>query len=424
MSRKQIKPRLVYADRDGNIFDHPELLMLCRKGNEFVQPGPKDLMPLPKGSDFFLLPGRNALGLEPGSGTIETFEAHPVATFVCPGHTLTGICAFESAAQSPPLPLFAYGALGYANGRFWVCANQVDPDPRQRFEEIPQGRIEQGARDWLTAFPENRLVRHLANCALNSCCPAARNLALGRYEAPLPTAQGCNAACLGCISLQPGDSGFPATQSRIRFRPSAKEVLQIMQTHARHESRPIFSFGQGCEGEPLLEASLIGEACRMYRQEQGIGTININTNGSLPATIPDLAGSGLSSIRVSLNSGQEEHYSSYYRPGSYGFAEVKETIRAAKSHGLFVSLNYLFFPGFNDTEQEYAAFSRLLEETGPDFIQLRNLNLDPELYLQTLNPAQSPFMGFHNFKKRLKKDFPWIRTGYFNPWLGDEGHRE
>ncbi|MCF8104606.1 MAG: radical SAM protein [Desulfohalobiaceae bacterium] len=418
MSKKHIRPRLVFADRDGNIFDHPDLLMLCRKGTEFVQPGPRDLMPLPEGSDIFLLPGRNALGLDPNSGAIEVMDNNPVAAFVCPGHTLTGICAFETPPGVTPLPLFAYGALGFAKGRFWVCANQVDPDPRQKFEEIPQGSIEQGARDWLAAFPENRLVRHLANCALNTCCPAARNLALGRYEAPLPTAQGCNAACLGCISQQPGDSGFPATQSRIGFRPSTLELLQIMRAHAGHESRPIFSFGQGCEGEPLLETSLIAEACRTYRREGGTGTININTNGSLPAAIPDLAGSGLSSIRVSLNSGQEEYYSSYYRPRSYGFTEVKETIREAKSHGLFVSLNYLFFPGLNDTEQEYRAFGGLLEETGPDFIQLRNLNLDPELYLQTLNPVQSPFMGFANFKKRLKKDFPWIRTGYFNPWLG------
>lgn len=415
MSRKQIRPRLLFADQDGNIYDHPELLMLCRKGTELVPPGPKDIIPLPPGSDTFLLPGRKPLGLAPDSGAIEVLDAHPVAAFVCPGHTLTGVCAYKSDPQAPPLPLFAYGALGYANGRFWVCANLVDPDPRQQFAGIPQGRIEQGAKDWLKAFPENRLVRHLTHCALNSCCPAARNLALGRFEAPLPTAQGCNAACLGCISKQPDDSGFPATQSRIGFRPSPDELVQIMQTHARHEPRPIFSFGQGCEGEPLLEASLISEACQIYRAGQGRGTINLNTNGSLPGTIPELAASGLDSIRVSLNSGQETHYNAYYRPGSYGFAEVKKSIRVAKEHGLFVSLNYLFFPGFNDSEQEYAAFGRLLDETGPDFIQLRNLNLDPERYLSALDFSQTPCMGFENFKKRLKKDFPGTRIGYFNP---------
>lgn len=29
------------------------------------------------------------------------------------------------------LPLFAYGAVGFANGRFYVCAKKVDEDVRQ-----------------------------------------------------------------------------------------------------------------------------------------------------------------------------------------------------------------------------------------------------------------------------------------------------
>ncbi len=419
MSRKQIQPRLVFADHNGHIFDHPELLMLCRKGTEFVLPGPTDIIPLPKGSDMFLLPERKALGLDPQSGSIEALDESPVAGFVCPGHTLTGVCAYTSSQNAAPLPLFAYGALGYAQGRFWVCAHRIDSDPRQQFEDIPRGRIEAGAKQWLQRFPENRLVRHLAHCALSYCCPAARNLALGRYEAPLPTARGCNAECLGCISQQPEDSGFPATQSRIGFRPTPKEIQDIMQTHASCEPRPIFSFGQGCEGEPLLEAETIAEACRLYRQQQGPGTININTNGSLPETIPELARCGLDSIRVSLNSAQEALYSGYYRPRTYAFQQIRETILAAKAHGLFVSLNYFFFPGFNDSEQEYAALGTLIADTRLDFLQLRNLNLDPELYLRHLRIKPGPSMGFAHFRKRLGKDFPWVGLGYFNPVVHD-----
>ncbi len=417
MSRKHIRPRLVFADRQGNIYDHPELFMLCRKGADFVLPGPMDLMPLPPGSDVFLLPERKALGLDPQSGKVEALEEFPVAGFVSPGHTLTGLCAYAGSHHAAPLPLFAYGALGYAKGRFWICAQQVDPDPRQQFEDIPQGRIEAGAKAWLQRFPKNRLVRHLAHCALSYCCPAARNLALGRYEAPLPTARGCNAQCLGCISRQPEDSGFPATQTRIGFRPTPGEIIEIMHTHAENEPRPIFSFGQGCEGEPLLEAETIAEACGLFRQQHGPGTININTNGSLPETIPQLARCGLNSIRVSLNSAQEAVYTAYYQPKTYAFQQIRETILSAKAHGLFVSLNYLFFPGFNDSEPEYAALGALIADTGLDFLQLRNLNLDPELYLRHIGIAPAPSMGFAHFKKRLGKDFPWLGLGYFNPAL-------
>ena len=51
MSKKKIQPRLVFADNKGNIYDHPDLLMLAQKGTELVLPRPDELIPLPQGSD-------------------------------------------------------------------------------------------------------------------------------------------------------------------------------------------------------------------------------------------------------------------------------------------------------------------------------------------------------------------------------------
>jgi molybdenum cofactor biosynthesis enzyme MoaA len=248
-------------------------------------------------------------------------------------------------------------------------------------------------------------------------CPAAKNLALGRYEAPLPTSQACNAACIGCISLQDPESGFPATQNRITFRPSADELTQIMHRHAEKEKRPIFSFGQGCEGEPLTEHELITQAVYDFRQANGPGTVNINTNASLPECMPGLARAGLTSIRVSLNSAQPETYSAYHRPRSYTFDRVIDCILAAKEHGLYVSLNFLFFPGISDSEDEYQALAGLIRSTGIDCIQWRNLNLDPELYIQAMPGTDSPAMGLDNLLRRLRKEFPGLQSGYFNPYV-------
>ena len=85
---------------------------------------------------------------------------------------------------------------------------------------------------------------------------------------------------------------------------------------------------------------------------------------------------------------------------------------------MFVSLNYLYFPGINDTEQELQALTELVMQTRLDFIQLRNLNLDPEIYLQSMSLFEhGPSMGLSNFKKRLKKACPHLRFGYFNPYV-------
>jgi pyruvate-formate lyase-activating enzyme len=424
MAEHKPRPKLVFADDDGNIYDHPDLEMLVRRGDRLEPPRPDEIIALPPESELFLLPGRDALGFDPDSGEIERLEERAVAAFVCPGYTLCATAAYAARDGAPTLPLFAYGAVGFANERFYVAAARVDTDQRQVFTGISRDRIVKGARALRAKFPKNRLIEHLSGCALTSCCPAARNLALGRFEAPLPTSRTCNARCIGCLSLQDPDSGFPSTQTRIRFRPTAQEIVEVMAEHGRREKRPVFSFGQGCEGEPLTEAKVICEAVARFRQSGGQGTVNINTNASLPDAVEAFAAAGGSSIRVSLSSVEPALYQAYYRPNGYTFADVRESIARAKAGGLFVSLNYLFFPGVSDTEAELAALTELVEAHKVDFIQLRNLNLDPQLYMQAAqasgalaDPARQASMGLAHFRKRLRKACPWLQFGYFNPYL-------
>jgi len=418
---RHLIPRLVFADASGRIFDHPDLLMLTRRGEELALPRPGEVMPLPPESELFVLPGRKPVGLDPETGQAEAPSGEgeqAVAAFVCPGHTATGVAAYLKEPGAPTLPMFSYAAVGFAEGRLWVCTKKVDEDRRQVFAGIPRERIAKGAQRLLAAYPRNRLMAHLATCALTYCCPAARNLALGRYEAPLPTARTCNARCLGCLSEQPEGSGFPAPQKRIAFAPDPKEIVEVMAEHCRREKRPIFSFGQGCEGEPLTEAKAIAEAVAAFRKAGGRGTVNVNTNASLPEGVARIARAGADSIRVSLASARPGLYTDYYRPRGYGFDDVVQSVRTAKAAGLWVSLNLFFFPGVTDTEGELAALTDLVAEHKVDFIQLRNLNMDPDLYLDlAAKHPGGPSMGLANFRKRLKKACPWLEYGYFNPFL-------
>ncbi|UZP68571.1 radical SAM protein [Desulfovibrio mangrovi] len=423
MASSNIRPNLLVADKDGNIFDHPDLLMVCRRGNELALPKPDELMPLPEGSDLFLLPGRLAVGLDPETGEAEALEEYAVAAFAAPAHTLTAHPAYLTQDDAPTLPLFAYGAVGFANGKFYVCAKKVDQDVRQVFTGISCKKIENNAHQLMKRYPDNRLMQHImGNCVLKYSCPAARNLALGRFEAPLPTSRTCNARCIGCISQQDEDSEICSTpQSRLTFTPTAKEVAEVMTHHFGNvKEKPIYSFGQGCEGEPLTEAPLLEEAISLFRAQGGKGTVNLNTNASMPDKIAHLCDAGLSSIRVSLNSAREEVYNRYYRPKGFTFADVRQSIVEAKSRGKWVSLNLLFFPGITDSEPEIEALTALVADTKVDFIQLRNLNIDPEMYMELLEGIEfGPSTGFSFYRKRIKKACPWVEFGYFNPFVGD-----
>lgn len=416
------RPRLLLADATGKIYDDPDLLMLCRRGREWALPRPDELIPLPEESELFLLPNRHAAGLDPESGEVLELDELAVAAFVSPAHTLTGHPVYVKEEGASPLPLFAYGAVGLIGDRLYVCAKRVDQDQRQVFAGISQKKIRAKAHEIMKQFPGNRLMQHLmGNCCLRYNCPAARNLCLGRYEAPLPTSRACNARCVACISHKAEDSSICATpQDRLTFTPTVDELVEVMFYHQNNEAeRPIYSFGQGCEGEPLTEAPLLAETIRVFRAKGGRGTINLNSNASMPEAVAELAEAGLSSLRVSLNSARPETYLRYYRPHGYSFAEVRQSIAEARRHGVFVSLNLLYFPGVSDSEEELAALIELITSHDVNFVQLRNLNIDPDLYQNLLEGLEfGPGVGLNNFCKRLKKNCSGLEFGYFNPYLG------
>ncbi|MDR2892440.1 MAG: radical SAM protein [Deltaproteobacteria bacterium] len=422
MASSSTRPVLLVADDQGNIFEKPDLFMLCRRGRELVLPRPDELMPLPPESELFFLPGRRAIGLDPESGVPLEQEELAVAAFAAPAHTLSAHPAYKSEPDAPMLPLFAYGAVGFANGRMYVCARKVDEDKRQVFTDLSQKKLRKAALDLAAMYPENNLIRHLTHkCALTYACPAAKNFCLGRYEAPLPTSRACNARCVGCISHQDKTSPICSTpQSRLDFTPTATEITEVMRHHAAMAVKPIYSFGQGCEGEPLSEYPLLLESVVRFRAEGGRGTINLNTNASIPSAVAGLSEAGLSSMRVSLNSARDVVYNAYYRPINYSLDDVRQSIAEAKQRGVFVSLNLLFFPGFTDTELETEALEELISETKLDFVQLRNLNIDPEFYLELMEGFETgPVLGLKNFLKRLRQTCPWLRFGYFNPYVED-----
>jgi pyruvate-formate lyase-activating enzyme len=420
------RPSLVYADSQGNIFDWPEWEMAGNSAGERCRPESGEWIPLPPGSELFVLPGRLPVGFDPRRRRYATLRQDPhqrgqsvqaVAAFVAPAHTQLYTAAYENLPQRPLLPLFAYTAVGWHRGEFVVCAVRVDPSERQELRHFDQERIARNARRRMAKARSNRLVQHLGRCALSYGCPAARNYFLDRWEAPLPTSPACNSRCLGCISLQER-TDLCATQDRITFVPTPQEIADIAIPHLARAPGAVVSFGQGCEGEPLMQAPTLAQAIGLMRAATSRGTINLNSNGSLPQAVQTLRAAGLDSMRVSLNSCRPEYYNAYYRPRGYQLEDLKRSIQVMKADGGFASINYLVMPGVTDEEAEWQALHRFIEETGLDLIQMRNLNIDPEWYLESIQyrPAGAR-LGILGLMERLRTAFPRLRFGYFNPCL-------
>jgi len=164
----------------------------------------------------------------------------------------------------------------------------------------------------------------------------------------------------------------------------------------------------------LTEYKLIAQSIRKIREKTDRGTINLNTNGSWPERIRLIVDSGLDSIRVSLNSARSAFYRAYYRPKNYDFEDVVASLHQSRNSGLYTMINYLVFPGVTDQEEEIEALIGLIRKTGVNFLHLKNLNIDPQLYLDRMPKTDSAAVGMKRMVDMLRKEFPELELGYFN----------
>ena len=415
-------PRLVLSDPDGKIFSHPYLKMAGRSGDRMVVPPLSELVPLPTGSQLFTMPGRIPVGWDGDSAAFVPSEkvkigrkeraCTAVAAFLPPGYVRSLLPATSKGSDGPVLPLWAYSSVGWKKGRFWATGIFLDPNPHWNPRYFQNDRRLKAQIDLFSKRqPENRLLRQLTRCATEYRCFAAKNVFFRRWECPLPTSPTCNANCIGCISLQPSEC-CPASQERISFVPTVDEVVGVALPHLEKAEEAIVSFGQGCEGEPLMQWRLLKKSIQGLREKTDRGTINLNTNGSLPEKVADLCEAGLDSIRVTLNSSHAECYKRYHRPRGYTFGRVTESLVKAKGKGIYTSINLLVFPGVTDRENEVEGLIRLIQRTRLDLIQMRNLNIDPDLYLKAMGKGEG--IGISQMIDRLKQEFPSLQFGYFN----------
>ncbi|MBS1759920.1 MAG: radical SAM protein [Bacteroidetes bacterium] len=411
-------PYILYSDGNGNIFEDTSLYATGRSGWDAVPISEDEWIELPDGGSLYELPGRRGIGIDVATGEMRLCEkGWAVAAFIPPAHTGFYIAAYETAPDAPTLPLFCYTAAGWLNNKFYVPATRIESDIRQECAGFDQKSIQEGAAHLIEHYPHNRLVKHLMNtCALTYHCPAARNFSMGRWECPVPASPACNANCIGCISFQPEDETIVSNQDRLSFKPTVEEIVEFTVPHLETAPYPIISFGQGCEGEPLLMWETIRDSIIEIRKHTQQGSINMNTNGSKPDAVEELCKVGLDSIRVSTNSARREIYTPYYRPNNYAFEDIVESLKVVNRYGGWTSLNYFVFPGMTDAVAEYEALRKLIKETGLNMIQWRNFNIDPDWYLGKIGVVDSgERLGMKQLLSLIKEEFPHLKYGYFNP---------
>ena len=379
-----------------------------------------DVVALPEGTTLMHLPGRAATVLQRDGAPLELGGGLlPLAAVLPVGHLRTLLPASRPLAGSSRLPLYGYAAVAEHGGRLVVAAMATDRFGWWTPSLFGGSDVSAGVERARQAMPENRLVDHLAVCALQNRCYTAQNTFLRRYEGALPASPACNADCLGCISLQ-SDGAAPAPQPRMRFAPTWQELAQLAEFHLEGDAAAIVSFGQGCEGEPLTRGEALVRATRAIRRRFPAATIHVNTNGSSPAVLRRMIAAGCNSVRISAISFTDSVFRAYYRPVGYTLEEVIECGRVMRDAGGQVCLNLLTFPGLTDAPDELDRTVDACRVMGVHQVQWRSLNVDHDWLVEVLgrrDALPSVGIGLDVAYRRLRAGLPGVAHGNFTrPW--------
>lgn len=420
--------RLLFADARGVVYDHPVLLAAARSGDEHAL-APPGASPLPDGARLCLLPGRRPVGVDPATGALVTlgearvgrrsFVPHAVGATLPPGWTRALLPAAARArlpvgGDGPVLPQWAYTAAGL--GPEGPVAWAVHTDRRRHWSVASHSTPELARRVRARlAATDNPVWHQIGRCATEWSCFTAQNTFYGRDEGAVPSSAACNARCVGCLS-ESSEGMPPSSHERIRRPPSPEEMAELAAEHlATASGRVMVSFGQGCEGEPLLRWREIAAALRLVRARTRRGSLNVNTNGSRPEALAALADAGLDACRISLNSASPELYAAYYRPVGYGLEDVVRSMRAAREKGVYLALNLLTFPGVTDREEEAERLCRLVADAGVDQVQTRSLAIDPDVYMDIARGrgGRGRALGIPALLAALRRARPGLVIGNF-----------
>ncbi|MHB8323463.1 MAG: radical SAM protein [Candidatus Dormibacteria bacterium] len=378
---------------------------------------PKGWMPLPDGSTLMHLPDRPALGRHRGGGVAPIPGSHPwaVAAVLPVGYLRLLLPAHIRLPGAAVLPLYGYAATADRGGQVVVAAQRSDDFAPWTGVRPSRARMVEAVASVQRELPRSRVIAQLSVCALQHNCLTAQNTFLGRDEGALPTSAACNADCLGCISLQT-DSGAPTPQPRILRAPTAEDLIAVGSQHlaraAEFGQAGMVSFGQGCEGEPLLRERALGGVVEALRRRFPAATIHINTNGSRPRALQRLIAAGVNSCRISVFSFDQELFHAYYRPRGYTIGEVLESCSVAHRMGAQLTVNLLTFPGVTDLRDEMEGTITTLGGLEVDQLQLRSLNVDPLWLLERL-PELPPGQGLAHFVELLRARLPQLSLGNF-----------
>ena len=197
-------PYMLYADSEGQIYDHPYYRMSGFSGSSPAVISDEDLILMPEYSQLFFIPDCSPIGLDPSTGEYRTIseievddvvtKCFAVAAFLEPGLVRSHLPAADYGSKSYTLPMWGYTAVGFKNDNYHAAGFRIEYNPRWDPRNFDDRELVPYIGEYQKVSERGPLVEHLINCATINHCFAAKNLFYKRWEAPLPPQPGASAS--------------------------------------------------------------------------------------------------------------------------------------------------------------------------------------------------------------------------------------
>jgi pyruvate-formate lyase-activating enzyme len=392
----------VHSDRSGRIVLAADYAAAVSDGVS-VRPL-AHAIPLPATAEVVPLSDRVAIALDRAGRSRPLGAGRWAVGAILPaGHLRLTLPAYQDDRDRPPLRPRGYTAVGAdENGDLVVSAVALETALARADVADLVPRVGAALRE----HPSSRLVRQLARCAKDYRCRAAANAFFARDDCALPVAAPANEHPPEILSLR--DEADASPTELAAFRPTAEEIADVAIRHLEGGGTSVV-FGRACEGEPLLAARLIEAAIVAVRERTRLGTIHLETNGSVPAALRRLCDAGLDSVAFRITSARATTFEILHHPDGFRLTDVRASVAEAISRGISVALLVLVLPGVTDREAELDAIIAL---TGAlpagSALLLRDLAADPQRAIR-LVPAADAALGMERALQRLRAEASHMR---------------
>ena len=349
-------PNLVFADKNGTVYDHPLLKSVFRTANYNIVPYELEMIPLPSDCILKMIPDAIPFSYDQMQAKIVEFSSgFPVYTELPPGYLRILYPSYKSNnLENDNFTSSHLAPVGWMNEQFVVPAIFVENKQKIKLDLFKKLKNIIQEDEKLSFLNKKTKLDFLSNCEII----IKNNTELKQLNKLIPL-------------LTQSNQDFVIT---MKFDPD-KKTYEVIK-------------------------SLLNE--------------NITINLNITAFSIEKLNAIFDELIDSLSFDVESFNPDFLKKRSVNFDNLTRSFEFAEKQGVFISVNLLTLPGFTDSTNEVEKTIDFLNTFKIEYLKLRDLKTVPHKFFKENKIESTEILGLKNMLKYIKKRCKRVKMGYFS----------